>query len=79
MDPPEQMTGLTFSVAETGELDLAGDERIQVGDANIDTRLKQERCRLAPMVRLVIEEVLHQAAQVLGLSLAQGVAVVQRS
>ena len=77
--PPEQLAGFPLSVAETGELNLAGDERIQVGYANIDTRLKQERCRLAPMVRLVIEEVVHQKAKVLGLVLAQGIAVVQRS
>ena len=73
------MTGLPSGLARTGGLDLAGDERIQVGYANVDTRLKQERCRLAPMVRLVIEEVVHQKAKVLGLVLAQGIAVVQRS
>lgn len=50
----------------------------QIGDADVHAALEQERGDLAPMVRLVIEEVLDQWAEGSGEADAGQVAVVER-
>ena len=50
----------------------------QVCDANVHSRLKEQSACLPAVMRLVIEEVLNQMAEVLGMDLACHVAVDER-
>ncbi len=62
-DHMRSLIGLAFRPSAGSGITVRNDSQ-QVGDADINTRLEQQRGRLAAMVGLVVEEMLHQGAEV---------------